>query len=204
MEHAASPHRKSRLTSYTVGDGPSAAERVAALISDAILVGEYPLGSWLRQEQLAERFQVSRQPIREALRLLEVVGMIEARPRRGVRVSGPTPSHIHDGYLIRSELEGLAARLAAGRRTEEQLEEMQATFTSYRLGVTDALERGSAADARIAWRDHDRFHSLIHEASGIERLAQLIGALNMTLPRHLSLEALRYAMRSRTTCASTS
>ncbi len=195
MEHTASADNEPQLA-YATGlgleEGPSVAERVAGQISDAILMGEYPLGTWLRQEQLAQRFNVSRQPIREALRLLEVVGLIEARPRWGVRVSGPAPRYISDGYVIRSELEGLAARLAAERRTDEQLEALRATFNSYRSGVTGALARGSESDARRAWiRDHDSFHSLIHAASGIERLAQLIGALNMSLPRNLSLEALR-------------
>jgi DNA-binding GntR family transcriptional regulator len=173
--------------------GPSVAERVAAQISDAIMVGEYPLGTWLRQEQLALRFEVSRQPIREALRLLEVVGMIQARPRRGVRVSGPDPRSIRDGYLIRSELEGLAARLAAIHRDEHQLAELGQVLSSFRTSINEAFAHGGLADdARAVWvRDHNRFHELIHEASGIERLAQLIGALNMSLPRNLSLDALR-------------
>ena len=70
------------------GEGPSVADRLADEIADAIMVGEYPLGTWLRQGHLAERFGVSRQPVREALRRLKVVGMIEARPRRGLRVKG--------------------------------------------------------------------------------------------------------------------
>lgn len=171
--------------------GPSVAERVAGQISDAIMVGEYPLGTWLRQEQLAHRFGVSRQPIREALRLLEVVGMIEARPRRGVRVNGPEPAYIRDGYLIRAELEGLAARLAAKNRSEEQLQELR-QILSIRTAIYEAFAAESRDDARATWvRDHNRFHELIHEASGIERLAQLIGALNMSLPRNLSIDALR-------------
>jgi DNA-binding GntR family transcriptional regulator len=172
--------------------GPSVAERVAAQISDAIMLGEYPLGTWIRQEQLAQRFQVSRQPIREALRLLEVVGMIQARPRRGVRVSGPAPRYINDGYMIRSELEGLATRLAAERRSAEQLAQMRDVLGSFKAGVREAMARDSDADVHAAWiGNHDRFHALIHDASGIERLAQLISAINMSLPHNLSISALR-------------
>jgi DNA-binding GntR family transcriptional regulator len=168
------------------------AERVAGQISDAIMIGEYPLGTWLRQEQLAQRFGVSRQPIREALRLLEVVGMIEARPRRGVRVNGPEPGYIRDGYLIRAELEGLAARLAAVRRDDHQLQELEHVLASFGSSITEAFARGSHEDSRATWvRDHNRFHELIHEASGVERLAQLIAALNMSLPRNLSIDAIR-------------
>ncbi len=172
--------------------GPSVAERLAGQISDAIMVGEYPLGTWLRQEQLAQRFGVSRQPIREALRRLEVVGMIEARPRRGMRVNGPDPTYIREGYLIRAELEGLAARLAATHRDAAQLDELRQVLSSFRSALREAFASGTRDDARATWvRDHNRFHELIHEASGIERLAQLIGALNMSLPRNLSIDALR-------------
>jgi DNA-binding GntR family transcriptional regulator len=180
------------LAEGSANGGPSVAERVAAQISDAIMLGEYPLGTWLRQEQLAQRFAVSRQPIREALRLLEVVGMIQARPRRGVRVSGPAPRYINDGYMIRSELEGLATRLAAERRSEEQLKQMRDVLGSFKAGVREAMARESEAEVHAAWiHNHDRFHALIHEASGIERLAQLIGAINMSLPHNLSIDALR-------------
>jgi DNA-binding GntR family transcriptional regulator len=171
--------------------GPSVAERVAGQISDAIMMGEYPVGTWLRQEQLAQRFEVSRQPIREALRLLEVVGMIEARPRRGVRVSGPEPRYISDGYVIRSELEGLAARLAAERHSEDQIQQLKEVFASFQAAMRSPAAN-SVEYARATWlRDHDRFHTLIHEASGVERLTQLIATLNMSLPRNLSIDALR-------------
>jgi DNA-binding GntR family transcriptional regulator len=177
---------------FDVDGGPSVAERLAGQISDAIMLGEYPLGTWLRQEQLAQRFEVSRQPIREALRLLEMIGMIEARPHRGVRVSGPSPRYLSDGYLIRAELEGLAARLAAQRRSDAQVEELRAVLSSYRTGLQEALERGSSYDAGTDWvRDHDTFHTLIHAASGIDRLAQLLAAVNMSLPRNLGIDALR-------------
>jgi DNA-binding GntR family transcriptional regulator len=174
------------------GEEPSVAERLAGEIADAIMVGEYPLGTWLRQEQLAERFGVSRQPVREALRRLEVIGMIEARPRRGLRVKGPEPGYIQDGYLIRAELEGLAARLAASRSQREQVEELRKEWEAFRDSLTEAFARGSHHDARAAWvRHHNRFHELIHQASGVARLVQLIAALNLTLPRNLSIEALR-------------
>jgi DNA-binding GntR family transcriptional regulator len=174
------------------GEDPSVADRLVGEIADAIMVGEYPLGTWLRQEHLAERFGVSRQPVREALRRLEVVGMIEARPRRGLRVMGPEPGYIRDGYLIRAELEGLAARLAATRSSPEQLDELRKEWAAFRDSLTEAFARGAHDDARAAWvRHHNRFHELIHETSGVGRLVQLIAALNLTLPRNLSIEALR-------------
>ena len=180
------------MTPSAGSEGPSVAEQLAGQIADAIMVGEYPLGTWLRQEQLGQRFGVSRQPIREALRRLEVVGMIEARPRRGVMVKGPEPRYIREGYLIRAELEGLAARLAAGRTSPDQLAELQQAWASFRSSITEAFDDGSRVDSRAAWvRHHNQFHELIHQASGVGRLVQLIAALNLTLPRNLSIGALR-------------
>lgn len=174
------------------GEDPSVADRLVGEIADAIMVGEYPLGAWLRQEHLAERFGVSRQPVREALRRLEVVGMIEARPRRGLRVKGPEPGYIRDGYLIRAELEGLAARLAAARSSLEQLDDLRKEWSAFRDTLTEAFASGAHDDTRADWvRHHNRFHELIHETSGVGRLVQLIAALNLTLPRNLSIEALR-------------
>jgi DNA-binding GntR family transcriptional regulator len=180
------------VTASDRSEEPSIAERLAGQIADAVMLGEYPLGTWLRQEQLAERFGVSRQPIREALRRLEVVGMIEARPRRGVRVKGPDPGYIREGYLIRAELEGLAARIAATSRDQGQLDELRSVWAEFQSTITDAFSHGSRENSRAAWvQHHNRFHELIHEASGVTRLAQLIAALNMSLPRNLSIEALR-------------
>ncbi len=174
------------------GEGPSVADRLAGEIADAIMVGEYPLGTWLQQGHLAERFGVSRQPVREALRRLKVVGMIEARPRRGLRVKGPEPGYIRDGYLIRAKLEGLAAQLAAAHCSPEQLDTLRKEWAAFRDSLTEAFTLGAHDDTRAAWvRHHNRFHELIHEASGVGRLVQLIAALNLTLPRNLSIEALR-------------
>ncbi len=184
------------MSDHDDGDGDGArelavAERLSQEIADAIMVGEFPFGSWLRQEQLAHRFGVSRQPIREALHRLEMVGMIEALPRRGVRVSGPQPNYIREGYLIRAALEGLAARLAATRVTEPQLDELREVCASFRSSI-EADAGSLAADQRALWiRDHNRFHELILEASGVERLAQQIRSLNLTLPRNMSLAAVR-------------
>jgi DNA-binding GntR family transcriptional regulator len=168
-------------------------ERLAGEIADAIMVGELPLGSWLRQEQLARRFGVSRQPIREALHRLELIGMVEALPRRGARVTGPAPASIREGYLIRAELEGLAAQLAAERMTPDQLRELRSSFAGFRAEIIlEVQELGSGTPPLRRWlAHHNRFHELIHEGSGVERLAALIRTLSVALPRNLTTEAIR-------------
>src|SRR3954447_1254032 len=84
-------------------DGTALVDGLATDIHAAILAGEIPLGTWLRQEQLAEQFGVSRTPVREALRILQASGVVQQMPRRGALVKGPTPTEIREAYVVRAE-----------------------------------------------------------------------------------------------------
>ncbi|WP_320671366.1 GntR family transcriptional regulator [Patulibacter defluvii] len=175
------------------GNGESVVERLTGEIANAIMVGEFAYGTWLRQDKLAAHFGTSRQPIREALRRLEVIGMVEALPNRGSRVTGPDPASIRDGYLIRAELEGLAAGLAAQRITGEELAELATAVAGFRTEmVRDFESGGTLPEARSAWiAAHNRFHELILDASHNERLAHMVRTLNVSLPRNVTLDAIR-------------
>ena len=69
----------------------------------------------LRQEQLSERFGVSRTPVREALRRLAALGLVSFEPNRGVRVRTLSHDDLHEAFLVRAELEGLVTEVAAQR-----------------------------------------------------------------------------------------
>ncbi|ADB51184.1 GntR family transcriptional regulator [Conexibacter woesei] len=174
------------------GEGALVERELAGEIANAIMVGEYPLGSWLRQETLATRFGTSRQPIREALRRLEVIGMVELFPHRGARVIGPDPSSIRDAYLIRAQLESLAARLAATAISEEQLDELTEVFETFRTEIVRDFEAEGAQPAfRDAWvAAHNRFHELILDAASNDRLSHMVRTLNVTLPRNVTTEVI--------------
>lgn len=173
-------------------EGALVERELAGEIANAIMVGEYPLGSWLRQETLATRFGTSRQPIREALRRLEVIGMVELFPHRGARVIGPDPSSIRDAYLIRAQLESLAARLAASAISAEQLDELAAVFETFRVEIVRDFEaEGAQPEPRDAWiAAHNRFHELILDAAGNDRLSHMVRTLNVTLPRNVTTEVI--------------
>ncbi len=94
-------------------DSVAAADDLAAALQNRILVGDYPVGTRLRQELLAAEFGVSRMPVREALHKLEALGLVEITPRRGAFIRGPSTEEIREAYVVRAELEGLAAELAA-------------------------------------------------------------------------------------------
>jgi DNA-binding GntR family transcriptional regulator len=89
-------------------------DEVADELRERIYSGSYALGVKLRQEELAEDLQVSRTPLREALRVLESEGLLHSEPGRGVRVVPADVNKFLSAYQLREVIDGLAARLAAG------------------------------------------------------------------------------------------
>src|SRR5688500_2798444 len=118
-------------------DGPTGTRELADRIAAAIRSGDYPPGSRLRQETLAERFRVSRTPIREALRLLEARGVLQLIPNQGAVVRVPAPRDIREAYQVRAELEGLAAELAAEWITDGQIERLAKAEARFKKTVDD-------------------------------------------------------------------
>jgi DNA-binding GntR family transcriptional regulator len=151
-------------------------DETAAAIRARIMSGEIPIGAQLRQADLAATLGVSRTPIREALRQLQAGGLIEVLPRRGAVVRVPAPWEVREAYEVRAELEGLACVRAVGEITSEQLDELRRT--------NDVLRDGP--HARPATAANDRFHALIHEIAGNERLARTIRDINDAFPRNVS------------------
>src|SRR5204863_3185534 len=102
------------------------ADDIALVIEEAIVSGELAPGTVLRQEQVSERFAVSRTPVREALRRLAALGLVSFVPNRGVRVRGLSRDELHEAFLVRAELESLATEIAAPKLTEADLGELEA------------------------------------------------------------------------------
>ena len=156
------------------------ADEIALKIEEAIVSGELQPGMVLRQEQLSERFAVSRTPIREALRRLAALGLVSFVPNRGVRVRTLSHEELREAFLVRAELESLATELAAPKMTEEdlaELEEAEARFSD----ATQAL-RARPRDDDDRWRltsewvrANHGFHDVIYrvaDAPLVERLAK--------------------------------
>src|SRR5690349_23434940 len=102
------------------------ADDIALVIEEAIVAVELAPGTVLRQEQLSEQFKVSRTPIREALRRLAALGLVSFVPNRGVRVRTISREELHEAFMVRAELEGLATEVAAAKMTTDDLEELEA------------------------------------------------------------------------------
>jgi DNA-binding GntR family transcriptional regulator len=156
-------------------------DETAAAIRARIMSGEIPIGAQLRQADLAATLGVSRTPIREALRQLQAGGLIEVLPRRGAVVRVPAPWEVREAYEVRAELEGLACVRAVGEIAPDQLDELRRANDVLRAGPPAGGEPVSPTTAA-----NDRFHTLIHEIAGNERLARTIRDINDAFPRNVS------------------
>jgi DNA-binding GntR family transcriptional regulator len=112
---------------YNESDSQSGSlrSRVFSQLQNDILNGLYESGDSLIETKLSEEMGVSRTPIREALRQLELEGLVQSIPNKGVIVKGITEQDIRDIYTIRMLIEGLAARWAAEKATPQELEELK-------------------------------------------------------------------------------
>lgn len=151
-------------------------ELVLEAIREAIINGTLKPRERLMEIQLAEELGVSRTPVREALRKLELEGFIVMVPRKGAYVADLSFKDIADVFEIRAALEALAAGLAAERITDEELEEME------RLLVEKA-EAIAANDMEKLVAVDTRFHDTLYRASRNERLYNIISNLREQIQR---------------------
>lgn len=151
------------------------------LILEAIDMGMYKPGDRLVESELAERFGVSRTPVREALQRLETQSLL-ARDGRSLIVASLDHSQLAELYVVRAELEGLAARLAARHAAEEEVKVLESLIEADRalLDEPSALARANR-----------RFHRQIHLASHNRYLVQQLDLVyrSMALMATTSLAA---------------
>ena len=166
-------------------------EQLAEKINAKITSGEFPPGTRLRQEALADEFSVSRTPIREALRQLEVQGLVLHEPNRGAIVRTPDIREIREAYQVRAELEGLAVELAVKWISDEQIERMkQAQARMVRAFAKAASTSKGQARKAPSWVEaNEEFHGVVLEASGNRQLRQIIQTLHVGFIRKVMLSA---------------
>jgi DNA-binding GntR family transcriptional regulator len=142
------------------------------LILEAIDAGVYKPGDRLVESELADRFGVSRTPVREALQRLETQSML-TRDGRSLIVASLDHNQLAELYAVRTELEGLAARLAARHATEEEMRVLRGMVTE-----DQALLGG---DPRSLSRANKRFHKQIHLASHNRFLVQQLDLVHRSM-----------------------
>ncbi len=140
-----------------VTDKYSLRGRVFHKLRDDILSGKYEENEELKEVAIGEELGVSRTPVREAFRQLELEGLIQIIPNKGAYVTGITEKDVKDIYMIRSLLEGLCARWATEHITQEQLAEMEENvYLSQFHAQKGHLEQLAELD--------NRFHDIMYEA----------------------------------------
>jgi DNA-binding GntR family transcriptional regulator len=137
------------------------------LIRQAIVEGRVKPGERLKEEELARELGISRTPVREALLVLQTEGLVDAMPNRGAVVRAHDADDLRDLYQLRALLEGHAARLAAGRVTDEEVEELWASCDRF-----DAI--AADADVRELVRENFFFHNAILDCAGSDRLSWMV------------------------------
>lgn len=136
-------------------------------LREAMREGVLPPGSSLIEVDLAKLLDMSRTPIREALRRLEVEHLVENAPRRGLIVPTMTIDHLIEVFEIRAVLEGLAARRCAQRRSPSEI----ATFAA----CIDMMDRALAeSDDDLLEQGSSQFHRLLRSGSGMTRLREIV------------------------------
>lgn len=146
-------------------------------LRQAILRGELKPGERLMEIHLAHKLGVSRTPVREAIRKLELEGLVLMIPRKGAVVAEITISDLEDVLEVRMTLEELAVRYACKRITKEQLDELRHLSDEFRRSLSGS-DVGACAQADVA------FHDAIYEATGNKRLIQILNNLREQMYRY--------------------
>ena len=146
-------------------------------LRQAILTGELKPGERLMEIHLANRLGVSRTPIREAIRKLELEGLVIMIPRRGAEVAQITEKNLKDVLEVRRALDALCAELACDRISEEELTRLREACT--------AFERATATrDVKTIAKADVALHDIIVKATGNDRLISLVNNLSEQMYRY--------------------
>lgn len=161
---------------FDMSDKQSLTTKVYNHIRDGILDGSYKIGGYLVETRLADELEVSRTPIREALKQLELEGLVQSIPNRGMLVQGISNDDLNDIYTIRLLLEGQAAWWAAQRIGGEQLDKLAET-----LELMEMYTRRNDV-AQLARLD-TQFHDVLYSAAHSRMLKHVLASLHQNARR---------------------
>lgn len=154
-------------TELMLTDRDTTYEKVCHILREAILKGDFKPGDRLVQTELADAIGVSRMPVREALRKLEVEGLIEIVPHRGAVVKPFNTEDIREIYALRAQLEKMAVELSAERMTVSDMDQLE--------NLAETMEE--AGDASVFVENNILFHRLLIKRCPWPRLTGFIETL---------------------------
>lgn len=146
-------------------------------LRQAILKGELEPGERLMEIQLADRLGVSRTPIREAIRKLELEGLVLMIPRKGAEVAKISEKSLRDVLEIRRALDALAIELCIERMTEEDIKALAEAQEEFRKSV-------EGNEAMVIAESDERFHDVIYNSTNNPRLVQMLNNLREQMYRY--------------------
>jgi len=147
-------------------------------LEDDIIRGSLMPGQQIKEEEVAARLGISRPPVREALKILETGGLIFRKPRRGVFVTRITRKDIWEVYSLKVALYGLSIELAFDRISKDTLKKLEQTVEKMEECV-----KGDRRDSIRYQKFHEKFHDLIIEVSGHQRLKRIVSILHNQVKR---------------------
>lgn len=146
-------------------------------LRQAILKGELAPGERLMEISLADRLGVSRTPIREAIRKLELEGLVLMIPRKGAEVARISEKSLRDVLEVRRSLEELAIELACQRMTEEEITELEGVQEDFRKAVVNG-------DAMKIAETDEVYHDVIYKGTNNDRLVSILNNLREQMYRY--------------------
>ena len=151
-------------------------EKILETIREAILKGQLKPGEKVAEPELAERFGISRTPIREAFRQLESEGYLTVIPRKGAVVTSLSERAVEEFYAIKSILEGYAARMATENLSDKDVEKLET--------INERLSQlAREGDVKTFFKVHNEFHELFIKAAENEKLMELINQMMLKFNR---------------------
>ena len=146
-------------------------------LREAILKGKIKPGERLMEIQLAKKLGVSRTPVREAIRMLELEGLVTMVPRKGAAVAAISEKTLRDVLEVRRALEELSVMLACERMTWEQFEELRAANTRF-------ARAAEGEDITLIAKTDEDFHDIIYQSTGNDKLILLLNQLREQMYRY--------------------
>jgi DNA-binding GntR family transcriptional regulator len=145
-------------------------------LREAIIIGELKPGERLMEVQLAEKMGVSRTPVREAIRKLELEGLVDMMARRGAQVADLSVKDIMDVLEVRATLDGLATALSSTRITQDEIKELKHVNSQFISFVEKENLQGTI-------KKDVEFHDIIYRSSRNEKLIQIASNLREQVQR---------------------
>lgn len=165
-----------KLAKVNLNDYKPLRDVIFDTLREAIIVGELKPGERLMEVQLAEKMGVSRTPVREAIRKLELEGLVEMLPRKGAHVADLSVKDIMDVLEVRATLDGLASSLSASRINDDEIKELRHLLDQFISHVEKGNLQGSI-------KKDVEFHDVIYRSSRNEKLIQISNNLREQIQR---------------------